>query len=198
MKRISTHSWASAMFCLLTLFSTGCMYNVTGPRSYFRAPNAPAPLGTLTDPIWQQQEDNSEPEKFVVYQHEWTLNTVRLNEFGEDHVKQLAARLTAGQNFPVLVERSNTAVDQRTEYKYPVHDSPELDMRRRDVIVQALLAMGVADANQRVIIGMSMTRGYSDMEAERAYYRGFIGNGFNGAFGGFGGFGGMGGLGGFR
>lgn len=153
------------------------------------------PLGTLSDPMWQVQEDNAEPSKFVVYQHEWQLNTTRLNTDGEDHVRQIAARLSAGQNFPVLVERSRTSPRETTEYKYPVHVNPELDMKRREVIVQALTSMGVSDASQRTIVSPALTRGFTDAEAERAYMRSMYNfNSYGGGFGG-GGFGGFGGLG---
>jgi hypothetical protein len=164
---------------------------------FFNAPSGYPPQGTLSDPMWQIQEDNAEPSKFVVYQHEWTLNTSRLNTFGEDHLKQIAARVNAGQNFAVIIERSDTSPRDVTEFKYPVHPSPELDMRRREVIVQALTLMGVPDAPQRVVVSMPITRGYYDFEAERSYYRSFnsgAGSGFGSGFGGFGaGTGGFGG-----
>lgn len=182
-----------AAYGLLGLLTSGCC----GPGTF--AGNSPAPLGTLSDPIWQAQEENAEPSKFVIYQHEFKLNEARLNSAGEDHVKQIAARLLSGQNFPVLVERSNTSKRADTEYEYPVHLNPELDMRRRAMIVQALTAMGIADAEQRVIVSPALTRGFQDGEAERAYYQGFSGygtGGYGGFGGGFGGFGGMGGFGG--
>jgi hypothetical protein len=161
--------------------------------------DGPSPQGTFTDPIWIAQEENAEPSKFVVYQHEFVYNQPRLNWAGEDHVKQIAARLHAGQNFPVLIERSITSKRDDTEYKYPVHPKPELDMHRRAVVVQALTAMGIPDAEQRVIVSPALTRGLEDGEAERAYMRSFfMGGGYGGFGGGFGGFGGgIGGGGGF-
>jgi len=175
--------------------SNGCFRR----GGFFNAPSGYPPQGTLSDPMWQIQEDNAEPSKFVVYQHEWTLNTSRLNTHGEDHVKQIAARVNAGQNFAVIVERSDTTPRDATEFKYPVHPNSDLDMRRREVLVQALTLMGVPDAPQRVVISMPITRGYFDIEAERAYYRSFNngnnnGGGFGGGFGGIGaGTGGFGG-----
>ena len=158
------------------------------------------PQGTLTDPIWIAQEENAEPAKFILYQHEFVYNQARLNWAGEDHIKQIAARLHAGQNYPVLVERSTTSKRDDTEYKYPVQANPQLDMQRRAVIVQVLTALGIPDAEQRVIVSPQLNRSFQDGEAERAYYQGFSwgmngGGGFGGGFGGFGG-GGMGGFGG--
>ena len=42
----------------------------------FAGPSMIPPQGTLSDPMWQIQEDNAEPSKFVIYQHEWTLGDV--------------------------------------------------------------------------------------------------------------------------
>lgn len=189
----------AAALAMLTLAGAGagCVVHVNGPRSFMQPPGGPGPLGTLTDPIWQTQEDNAEAAKFYMHEHEFVKNDIRLNWAGEDHIKQIAARLVSGQNFPVIVERSTTSAREDTEYEYPIHPNPELDMRRRDLVVQALLAMGVADANQRVSIGTIINRPYSDQEAERAYYRSmynfnYFGGGFGGGFGGFGG-GGFGG-----
>ena len=150
-----------------------------------------SPQGTLTDPIWIAQEENAEPSKFVLYQHEFVYNQARLNWAGEDHIKQIAARLHSGANFPVLVERSVTSKREDTESKYPVHLNPELDMQRRCVVVQLLTALGVPDAEQRVIVSPQLNRAMQDGEAERSYYRSFMyGGGMGGFGGGFGGFGG--------
>jgi hypothetical protein len=167
----------------------------------YQAPPPARPLGSLSDPIWQTQEINAEASKFVVYQHEFTLNGVRLNTAGEDHIKRIAAELERGTDFPVVIERSNTSPRQNTTYKYPVHPNPELDMQRREVVVRSLTAMGVPEADQRVSVALAYVAPYTNIEAERAYIRGImsggIGSGFGGFGGGFGGFGGgAGGIGG--
>lgn len=168
-----------------------------GCRRAWLLPPAPPPLGYTTDPIWQTQEANAEASDFVVYEHEFEERQgIRLNEDGEDHVKEIAARISKGQNFPVIVQRSRSSIDESTEYHYPVHFNPELDLKRRELIVQSLVAMGIEDADQRVVVAPALTPGYQDFEAERAY--GLLGRqntfGF-GLFGGWGGFRGFGGLG---
>ena len=90
-----------------------------------------SPLGTLSDPVWQNQELNAERSDFVIHEHEFVIDTELLNTAGEDHVKQIAARFAAGQDSLVIVERSQNAARPDTEHKYPVHPSPDLDMRRR-------------------------------------------------------------------
>lgn len=174
---------------LITVVSAGCI-QVSWPGWFGIGGSSPPPQGTLTDPIWIAQEENAEPAKFILYQHEFVYNQARLNWAGEDHIKQIAARLHAGQNYPVLVERSVTSKREDTEYKYPVQVNPELDMQRRAVIVQLLATLGVPDAEQRVVVSPPLNRGFQDGEAERAYYQGFQWGGGNGGFGGgFGGFG---------
>lgn len=169
-------------------------------RSAYRRPGVPT-LGYLVDDINQMQEGNAERSDFVIYQHEFTLNTDELNDAGKSHVQQIAARLPQHPEFVVLVERSLTSVKEGTEFEYPVNPNPKLDMQRREVIVRSLLAMGIADADQRVVVSYALTPGQKAIEAERDYQQqlgGFGGYGggfgFGGGFGGFGGgFGGFGG-----
>lgn len=186
---------AAALFT--TTVAAGCI-QVTWPSWFGVAAESPSPMGTFSDPIWIAQEENAEPSKFVMYQHEFVYNQSRLNWAGEDHIRQIAARLHAGQNFPVLIERSVTSKLETTEYKYSIHLNPDLDMQRRAVIVQVLTAMGIPDAEQRVVVSLPLTRGLQEGEAERSYYRSFGSYGGTGGFGGgFGGFGsGVGGFGG--
>jgi hypothetical protein len=156
----------------------------------------PKPLGTISDPIWQQQESNAEASDFVVHEHEWTGNSIVLNAAGVEHVKQIAAR-SAEVPFPIIVERSSMSPKANTRYQFPVHGDEELDMQRRTLLVQALAQMGVADAEQRVLVAPALTPGFQEFEAERAYMRGFSGYGFGGGGGAFGGgLGGAGGVGG--
>lgn len=171
-----------AVAALLLLAATGCQR-----WSQFTDP-APAPLGTLSDPIWRNQEANAERSDFVVYQHEFQGNTEFLNTDGEDHVKQVAARLLRGQDAQVLIERSMTSAREDTEFGYRVHPNPELDMRRREIVARSLAAMGIADAYERVVVSPALTPGFTADEAESAYRTGIGVSGFGTPYGGFGGF----------
>lgn len=171
----------------VALMATGCAHYRCAEALYEPPPPA-APLGTLSDHHWQIQEANGEASDFVVYQHEFEMNKARLNMAGEDHVKQIAARLHEGRNLPVLVERSMTTARPDTEFQYPVHPNPELDMLRREVVVRSLTAMGIPDADQRVVVAPALAPGQKATEARAAYLRGYSGRGYGGA--GFGGFGG--------
>ncbi len=185
-----TKSIAAAL-CAVVITASGCR-NRNLARWIYESPSAPMMLGAQSDEIWMKQEVGAEASDFVVYQHEFNLNTTRLNMAGEDHVKEIASRLIAGQDFPVVIERSMTAVRENTEFEYPVHPNPELDMQRRAVIVRALAAMGVTEVEPRVLVAPAMAEGVKATEAEAAYINALnLGDGVGGG-GGFGGFGGFG------
>ncbi len=185
-----------------SLAGCGC-----GPLCGRRRPGADAyarskpVLGTISDDFWQKQVDNADASNFVIYQHEFAPNGVRLNTLGEDHIKQIAMRLSEGAPYPVIIERSTTSAKATTKHQYPIHVNPDLDNQRREVVVKALVAMEIKDAEDRVVVSKSYTNGITGDHAERAYERGYNqinsrGGGFGGGFGGFGGGGGLGGIGG--
>lgn len=160
----------------------------------------PHPLGTVSDPIWQKMEHNAEASDFVVHEHEFTANTARLNAAGEDHVKQIAFRFVQqpALPYPILIEPSSMSVRAGDKFGFAVHNDPALDMNRRSVVVSALTALGIADAEQKVVVSPALTPGFQEFEGERAYGRGF-GNqlGGGGGMGGGSGTAGGGGGGGF-
>ena len=155
----------------------------------------PHPLGTISDPVWKQQETNAEASDFVIHEHEWSGNTVELNLAGKDHVKQIAARVESTP-FPILIERSSMSIDPESRFKYPVNNDESLDLARRDLVISALHEMGVYDADDRVVVSPALTPGYTGFQARGAYMRGMRTRGGGGG-GGFGGGGGGGGGGGF-
>jgi hypothetical protein len=160
----------------------------------YKPPPPPAPLGALIDPVFQTQELNAEASDFIVYQHEFKMGLTELNPSGQDHLQEIAYRLQHGMNLPVVVERSDMGIDPDTEFQYPVNPDPEIDMKRRAVVVKALSHMGVGDADQRVVVALAYAPGEPASESAAAFQRGF-----GGFFGGFGGssIGGLG-FGGFR
>jgi len=178
----------TAALCLAGLLTGGCQ----SWKDYYVPPPPPAPLGAISDSVWQNQEATAEVSKFMVYEHEFKMGSERLNMGGEDHVKQIAARLQECQDSWVMVERSMSSAQPNTEYQYRVHPNPELDLRRREILVRSLTAMGVADAEQRVIVAPALTPGATANEAVAAYHKGLSSSDFSGVgIGGGGGFGGF-------
>lgn len=189
---------------LLAMGSTGCNH-IQRARMAYQSPTVRT-LGTSVDPYFETQEAAGEASDFVIYQHEFANDTHRLNTAGEDHVRQIAARMNNGQDFQVVIERGFTTPRQETEYQYPIHPNPQLDERRRTVVAKSLELFGVHDANSRVVVAPAFAEGYEAPEAANAYQRSFFGGfggggglGNSGGFGGggIGGFGGFGGSGGF-
>jgi hypothetical protein len=190
---------SAACLCALPvlLAAVGC----TSPSLFYQPPPPPEMLGTKVDQLMQTQEDNAEASKFVIYQHEFELNEhkegrisdgLRLNAYGEDHVRKIAENLRQGAPYPVVVERSQTSPKAGTKYQYPVHYNADLDMNRREVIVRALTRMGIEDADMRVVVAPAFAQPLNGNEAESAYGVGISGGGFGGGGFGGGGFGGGG------
>ncbi|MEX1231279.1 MAG: hypothetical protein WEB58_13620 [Planctomycetaceae bacterium] len=186
MVRLQKPGLASAL--VVAVLAQGCRT----PCRPCAAVDPPAPLGTLIDPVWEQQEGNAEASDFVVLEHEFTGNTARLNAAGQDHVKKIAVRVNQTP-FPIIVAPSSMTPDSNDPFGFPVHNNPELDLQRRDVIVSLLEEMGVTDAGTRVVVAPELCPGYQSFEAQRAYYSGFSRLGFGRGGGGGGGGGGFGG-----
>lgn len=116
------------------------------------------------------------------YEFEDFVRGFRLTPYGQDHVRQIAnILLTQSTDIAdpevgiamrnVVVERSETSRRWKTNHHYPVHFNPQLDDLRRRIVVDALLDFGVADAEQRVLIGPAFSEGLNATEAARAYVR---------------------------
>ena len=176
-----------AVIGVAALATAGCPY-----WGGFGRPAA-SPLGTLSDPVWQNQESNAERSDFVVHEHEFVVDAEFLNTAGEDHLKQIAARLTMGHDAQVLVERSMNSARPDTEYKFRVHPNPELDMRRRDIVVRCLIAMKIPDADARTVVSPDLAPQYRSTELSATDLGDAVGGGWGAGGWGGGGWGGGGG-----
>lgn len=158
-------SHRTAALCLLLTASVGCAQkcgcNVAKP----------APLGSISDSIWRQQEANAEASDFVIHEHEFVGDSAVLNKAGKQHLNQIAAR-AAYDPFQIIVEPSSMSAMPGTEYEYPVHGDDSLDTVRRDTVVVLLESMGVPDAQHRVIVAPALTPGYEAFQAEGTYGQG--------------------------
>ncbi len=166
------------------------------------SPMQPAPLGHVVDEANRRQEENAEAAKLIVYTHEFELNKprrksptpwqeemdlndkgivreslephgFRLNEYGVEHVQQIAASLLGTQpgDRTVIIERSETSKHWNTLYHYPVHFNQRLDAERRQVVVDALRALGVEEPERSVVIAPAFPEGLESTEAIQAYVR---------------------------
>ncbi|MCS6977851.1 MAG: hypothetical protein NZM31_12715 [Gemmatales bacterium] len=145
----------------------------------------PAPNGTYVQRFRDVQAAKAEADDFVIYKYEWSYGTAELGPFGQYHVNEMVKRLPFVP-FPVLIQAHTT--------------DGELNQRRREYVVRLLEMNGIADAEQRVVLGFPEAEGLYGEEAPRIY--GMMLMPQTGMFGGLGGFGlggwgGFGGLGGF-
>ncbi len=205
--------------CVVIGLAFGCRSQAPGG-----APITPTPLGSIVDQANRMQEENAEPAKFIVYAHEFELNKpfelpiemasgeshegvpkhflrgFRLNQAGQDHVRRLAFELQRGTFDKIVVERSQTSKKWNSLYRYPVNWNAELDEQRRQIIVSALTALGVTEADLKVVVAPAYPFGLDSDEAAQAYQQLFSGgqqNGTNGSGGNQSASGGGGGIGGF-
>ena len=167
-----------------------CLF--AGCQNEMRVAEAPhaRPVGSVSDEIFRQQEDNAEAAKFVIYQHEFELNKpewelrvdepytgpergFRLGPRGQDHVRQIARMLKSGITYPVIVERNNTTGRPQTQHKFAVHYGDQLDAARRDIVVRALQAMDVHNADSLVVVAPAFSPGINSDEAAQAWQSAF-------------------------
>ena len=151
----------------------------------------PQPIGTYVCQWQHQQMNRAEADDFVIYRYEWLRETDQFSPFGGQHMLRLAERLPH-EPFDVVVEPSGEAA---------------LDEARVQVAIGLLAEQGIADAHQRVSVGIPSAEGLYGQEAPAAtatllgegrstgnfgFGGGGFGSGFRSGFGGGfrGGFGG--------
>lgn len=137
------------------------------------------PLGVVNRAHYQAMETNAEAVDFILYDHDFVLNTAELTSDGKDKVLEIAARMRSAP-FPVIVERTENNSD------------PELDAYRRNLIAQILTDMGNPDGDQRTVVSTAYGPGYNSIEAQRVWFQHIGGGGLNNNFNNGGGFGGGG------
>ncbi|MBX3443188.1 MAG: hypothetical protein KF774_12350 [Planctomyces sp.] len=139
------------------------------------------PLGKVNEAWYYEMQTNAEAYDFVMHDLDFVGQTTELTSDGKDHVLEIAARMRSAP-FPVIIERS------------PDNADPELDLARRNLIVQILCDFGHTDAHQRVVIAPAYGQGMWSQQAQRMYFQHVNTGGWGGGnFGGGGGFGMFGG-----
>jgi hypothetical protein len=148
----------------------------SGP-THFRAGVLPAPLGSYVDDWHSAQAAAADVDRFVVYRHEWFQGGKTLGPYGRHHVQQIARRLlTSGAPFPVVIQ--------------PDLQDEKLNAARQTEIVNLLLAAGIPDALDRVILAFPQAEGLYGDAAPRIFLQQIQGG--RTGFGGLGGAGGVG------
>jgi hypothetical protein len=116
------------------------------------------PLGKLNEAWYYEMQTNAEAADFIIHDLDFVGQTTELTSDGKDHILEIAARMRSAP-FPVIVERS------------PNNADPELDLARRNLVIQVLCDLGNPDAAQRVFVGTPYGPGYRSPQAQQMYYR---------------------------
>jgi len=137
-------------------------------RHFYRQPVAQA-VGTDGAPVPQDRELHEQKFHFLVRTHEFERDSATLNPDGQEHVRQIAARLLDGQDVVVVVERSKGSVQAITDCEYRLHDDLPLDLQRGTVVFHALASLGIVDAERRVLVRHFDEKRPEQQQTEAAY-----------------------------
>ena len=165
----------------------------------------PAPLGTYIGAWSAAQAEQADATDFVIFQREWYQGGNQLGPEGHRHLQGILSQV-AKVPYPVLIEPVTPILGARSDLQKTLAAAAELDQVRRQLIVDRLLACGIDDAHQRVLIAYPDALQMLGPEAARTYQiyiragqsgggvggGGFGGGGFGGGGFGGGGFGGGG------
>jgi hypothetical protein len=151
------------------LFGPGAVLGAP-PRPWWKIDNCatiprgaiPPPVGTRVNTVLHGQAFRAEAADFVVHKHEWYLGGREPGPYGRRHLATIGARLPAVP-FAVVVE----PVEPEELPQASPASIAELNEARRLRVVEALLACGIEDANQRVVLGYPRAEGLAGSSAER-------------------------------
>jgi hypothetical protein len=148
------------------------------PRLFGNCPRLPpgampAPYGTFMREWETRQVLKAQVDRFAIYRIEWLEGSAVPGPYGGVHLDQIARRLPHCPFTVVVQPEPNEA----------------LNRARRMQVVAYLESHGIADAAERVVIGLPQAEGLFGIESIRVY-RGLLLGGFGMGGGGLGGGGG--------
>ena len=129
-------------------------------RHFHKPVPMPAPLGTYMNGWRDAQAIAAEADQFVIYRQEWYQDGIKPGPYGGYHLERIKQRLPSVP-FQVIIE-----VDLRDE---------KINIARQSYVVNQLLAVGIADAQARVIIGYPRAEGLYGDEAARIFLQRYSG-----------------------
>ena len=128
----------------------------------------PAPLGTYIGAWRAAQAEQADATDFVIFQREWYQGGDQLGPEGHRHVQGILSQL-AKVPYPILIEPVTPILGSRSDLQKTLAAAAELDQVRRQRIVDRLLACGIDDAHQRVLIAYPDALQMLGPEAARTY-----------------------------
>ncbi|MEM8669843.1 MAG: hypothetical protein AAGG48_20120 [Planctomycetota bacterium] len=157
----------------------------------------PAAPGTYVN-AWQQAHwAGAQQRNWVIPRNEWFSRGDQLSPDGLLHLSRIVDAMQESPNW-VVIENEPVALERDEEYEEAYDRIAQLQVRRKQVVIERLAAGGVEDAEKWVIFGEDRNVGVRGIEAPQIFNRQFqqgLGAGGNRGGLGRGGFGG-GGIGG--
>ena len=129
----------------MLIFLTGCTTSVWHAHVDTSVPYV-WPLGSVSAAHWHTMETNAEASDFTIYRSEFVRHSPMLTALGRSHLMEIAARLPSVP-FPVLVEPE------------PHNTASQLDLARRQHVVQLLNELGLHDAGSRTVVSPPYSNG---------------------------------------
>lgn len=120
-------------------FGSGCARHRTDLAGYASV------IAPVTPRIVSHKPKADPSEPIVWREHEFEESSSRLNGAGEEHLRKAAGELLESPRQVALEPAPVTSEPDADRRR-------QLDQERRDVLVQRLLAMGIADSDSRVVI----------------------------------------------
>lgn len=148
----------------------------------------PSTVGTSTRQLLVAQSAKASADRLVIYNHEWYMGGQKLGPAGRRHLEELQQQL--------LVCPATIVIEPQAEHEGEDRFT-ELNEIRRRMVVAALEAGGISDADTLVKVGASKAGGLDGNIAPSIYRQQLRSGNQNQGGGGGGGFGGGGGGGGF-
>ncbi|MFO0903159.1 MAG: hypothetical protein U0939_09180 [Pirellulales bacterium] len=187
----------------LLLLASGCQ-SMSGEENPYCGPEhgpgaVPPPLGAISCQWHEAQHAKAQGAEWVLFQNSWYQGGNLLGPDGRDQLRGLVPRLQDSTQ-PIIIEpvmiyirrdlQEDYGKSERQIYEETLTRAQELDLQRREHVVELLAEAGVADADKRVVLGKPPYDPIYGHDAQQAYFMhevGRAGFGVGGRRGGFGG-----------
>lgn len=136
----------------------------------------PAPIGTYMGQWRGAMSDGAQKQNWIVTRNEWFDGGSQLGPKGQQHVQRIAHCLVTYPQL-VVIENEPVALALGDSYEEAVRANQQLQIKRRNVVVEALAEAGVPDAPQWVVFADDRSVGVRGVEAPLIYNSQFSGTG---------------------
>ena len=135
----------------------------------------PAPPGTYLA-AWREGTWAGAPQRHsFIYRNEWFSGGDQLSPEGIQHVGRITQSMLEMPNW-VVIENEPVQLDAEETYDEALQRIEQLQVLRRNVIIEKLATAGVSDAASWVVFAEDRNVGVRGIEAPQVFNRQFLGN----------------------